>query len=79
MGIASELENEIERLEGVVASRNQELARLRHAVEPFIKAAKIIAARPGDYAQRIALIGGLEDASDLMQRDFSRLLETVKQ
>ncbi len=78
MGIASELEDEIERLEGVVGSRTQELRRLREAVAPFLLAADVIEKRPQDYGNRIVAIGGLGTACDLTKGHFARLLKACR-
>ncbi|MBO4228036.1 hypothetical protein [Bradyrhizobium neotropicale] len=49
---------------------------LREALEPFVKAARIIQNRPQDYgSKRVAAFGGLEDAHDLYPRHFLKLLE----
>jgi hypothetical protein len=75
MGIAPELEDEIERLEGVVGSRTQELRRLRDAIAPFVLAADVIEKRPQDYGNRIVAVGGLGNAYDLTKEHFARLLK----
>lgn len=47
---------------------------MQAALEPFIRAAKVIAKRPQDYESRIAMIGGLVDACDLRKQHFANLL-----
>lgn len=50
---------------------------LEGALEPFVKAAKVIEARPQDYENRVAMIGGLVDACDLTKRHFADLLSAL--
>lgn len=51
----------------------------REALEPFLKAARIIEKRPQDYGEkRIAAFGGLADAHDIYPRHFMRLLSAVQ-
>lgn len=66
-----ECAHEIDRLKITVG-------QLEYAIGPFLRAAKVIAARPGDYADRIAAIGGLGTAQDLMKRDFTTLLAVIQ-
>lgn len=47
---------------------------LCEAMEPFIRAAEIIAKWPAQYPGRIAAVGGLGEPADLFPRDFERLL-----
>ena len=51
------------------------LDNLQYAIEPFEKAARVIAAHDGNYASRIVMLGGLADSCDLTKTHFSRLLE----
>ncbi len=53
-------------------------ADLFEALEPFVKAARLIEGRPNNYANRIAMIGGLENAADLMKEHFADLLSAYQ-
>ena len=77
--LADELEREFARLENDRADAGQEIELLREAIEPFVKAAAIIDRRPQDYSDRVVMIGGLEDASDIRKFHFTRLLAASKQ
>lgn len=52
--------------------------QLEYAIGPFLRAAKVIADRPDDYMDRVAAIGGLGTAADLMKRDFFTLLAVIQ-
>ncbi len=54
-------------------------AKLRSALEPFAKAAEIIAERPQDYPDYIVKVGGLSNVWGLHKRDFSRALDAYQQ
>ena len=60
----------------VAALRATSTAGVREALEPFMRAARIIQKRPQDYGdKRIASFGGLLDAHDIFPADFLRLLD----
>lgn len=57
-----------------------QLAAARRALEPFIRAARLIEKRPQDYGdKRIAAFGSLADAHDLYPKHFLALLPTLAQ
>lgn len=62
-----------------LTERDAQIEKLKLALEPFAKAAEIIAKRPQDYGQRIVAIGGLADARDLTKQDFARALTAYAQ
>lgn len=61
----------------ILALSHSPACGVREALEPFIKAAKVIAARPQDYENRIAMVGGLTDACDLTKDHFAKLLAAL--
>jgi hypothetical protein len=79
---ADEAHGEIHELayefEQVVLSATSPGEGVREALEPFLKAARIIENRPQDYGdKRIAAFGGLADAHDLYPRHFMKLLRAI--
>ena len=53
------------------------VATARAALEPFAKAAAIIAKHPDDYEFYIVRVGGLEDCCGLSKTHFARALAAI--